>query len=255
MPMRGEAGGPAEERPAWLSVLALDVHLLDRRSTAERVAGILRRGITEGDLPPRAHLSEEQLITVFQVSRNTLREAFGLLTHEGLLTRRLHRGAFVRELTETDLVDLYRLRRLIECTIVRELDDPGADLLGPLFDDVQASQVASERGDWVLVGTTDLRFHAHLVALAGSPRINEAAGALMAQLRLAFHVAASPQRLHAPYVDRNRALLDLITGGDYEQAARELETYLHDSLAELVDAVRSRRINLPATPEALEDTG
>lgn len=242
----------AGERPAWLGALAQDMQRLDHRSTAERVAGLLRRSITEGEMPPRTHLSEEQLIAVLQVSRNTLREAFRLLTHEGLLTRWLHRGVYVRELTEADLVDLYRLRRIIECSIVRDLDDPGDDLLRPLLDDVKASQESIERGDWVSVGTANMSFHAHLVALAGSPRTNEVIETLLAQLRLAFHTAASPQRLHEPYAARNRALLDLITEGEYEQAAGQLEVYLQDSRAELVDAIRGQRIHANGSPGAAQ---
>jgi hypothetical protein len=72
------------------------------------VADVLRRRITDGDLPPGSRLSEEQLVQVLRVSRNTLRESFRLLAHEGLLVHELHRGVFVRVLDEDDLVDLYR---------------------------------------------------------------------------------------------------------------------------------------------------
>ncbi|MGI8985956.1 MAG: GntR family transcriptional regulator, partial [Nocardioidaceae bacterium] len=88
-----------------------EVSLAGCSSTAERVADVLRRRITEGDLVPGARLSEERLVCELHVSRNTLREAFRLLAHEGLLVHRLHRGVFVPELDEDDLVDLYRLRR------------------------------------------------------------------------------------------------------------------------------------------------
>lgn len=238
----GETGEPpSKDGSQWLRTVADDLHLLDRSSTAARVASVLRRRITEGDLPPRTRLSEEQLREVLRVSRNTLREAFRLLTQEGLLVHELHRGVFVRELDEADLVDLYRLRRTIECDAVRSLVDLEPSLLRPLADDVAAGEAAGERDDWVLVGTANMRFHRHLVALAGSPRTDEVTEHLLAELRLAFHAAASPQRLHEPYVGRNRALLDLLADGEYEHAAKELETYLADSLAELLDAVRSRR--------------
>jgi DNA-binding GntR family transcriptional regulator len=243
----------------WLLTVARDVEMLDRSSTAERVAGVLRRRITEGDMPPRTHLSEEQLIEVLHVSRNTLREAFRLLTHEGLLVHRLHRGVFVRELGEEDLVDLYRLRRLIECNVVRGLEEvrPEPDLLRRLAEDVEEGESASRRGDWGSVGTANMKFHRHLVALARSPRTDQVTDRLLAELRLAFHAAASPQRLHEPYVGRNRALLERLSAGDYALAADELEAYLEDSLAELLDAVRSRESDgsvAPGGAESLEVT-
>ena len=234
-----EPGGEAGS--GWLRGVAADVAMVDRSSTAERVADVLRRRITEGDLPPRTRLSEEQLTGVLRVSRNTLREAFRLLTHEGLLVHELHRGVFVRELDEADLRDLYRLRHTIECGALRSLGDVDPVRLRPLYDDVAASESAAQRGDWVSVGTCNMRFHRHLVALAGSPRTDEVAGRLLAEVRLAFHAAASPRRLHEKYVERNRRLLELVAAGEYHKAAQALELYLEDSLAELLDAVRSRR--------------
>jgi hypothetical protein len=71
--------------------------------------------------------------------------------------------------------------------------------------------------------------------------MNEVAARLLAELRLAFHAVSSPQRLYEPYIGRNRELLDVLAAGEFEKAAERLEVYLEDSLAELLDAVRSRR--------------
>lgn len=237
---------PARETPSpsldaaaeWLSAAAEEMRLLGRSSTAERVADVLRRRIIEGDLLPGTRLSEERYAEVLRVSRNTLREAFRLLTHEGLLVHELHRGVFVAELDEADLVDLYRLRRTIECDVVRSLTHLDPTRLRPLQDEVSAGEAAAKRGDWVAVGTANMRFHRHLVGLAGSRRIDQVTERLLAELRLAFHGVTSPQRLHEPYVKRNRALLELLVAGETERAAKRLEDYLHDSQTELLDAVR-----------------
>ncbi len=226
--------------PSWAQSVADDAAFFDRSSTAERVADVLRRRITEGHLPPRTHLSEEQLIDVLRISRNTLREAFRLLSHEGLLVHEMHRGVFVRQLTEVDLVDLYRLRRTVECDVVRTLSDPDPDRLRRLDADVTEGEAAAARGDWVSVGTANMQFHRDLVALARSPRTDEVTARLLAELRLAFHAVASPQRLHERYVGRNRALLDLVTSGEFDLAAKQLEEYLEDSLSELLGAVRGK---------------
>ncbi len=226
--------------PPRLRTVPGDIRLLDRSSTAERVADVLRRRITEGDLPPGTRLSEEQLVVELRVSRNTLREAFRLLTHEGLLMHLLHRGVFVPELDADDLVDLYRLRRTLECDAVRSLESPEAGRLQPLHDDVSAGEASAARGDWVAVGTANMRFHQHLVGLVASRRLDEVMTRLLAELRLVFHYAASPRRLHEPYLARNRALLALLVAGEVERAAKELEEYLHDSQCELLAAYRLR---------------
>lgn len=225
---------------SWLRAVASDAAQFDRSSSAERVADILRRRITEGALRPGTQLSEELLKEALQVSRNTLREAFRLLTHEGLLVHRMHRGVFVPDLTEADVVDLYRLRRVLECDVVRSLEDLAADRLQPLRDDVARGETAAAAGDWVEVGTANMWFHRHLVGLAKSSRLDEITGRLLAELRLLFHIIATPQALHEPYIERNRALLDLLEAGEYQQAADQLNQYMLDSEAGLLAAFRAR---------------
>ncbi len=227
---------------SFLAGLAAEVSGLHRASTAERVAEILRGRVTEGDLPPGAQLSEEQLSAVLQVSRNTLREAFRLLGHEGLLVHRLHRGVFVTELSDDELADIYRVRRAVECDVVRRLGGRAAadpDLLAPLRADVADGAAAAARGDWTAVGTANMHFHSHLVALAGSPRLDAITGRLLAEVRLAFQ-GADAEAMHPPFVERNGALLDLVAAGRSEEAAAALEEYLDVSLTHLTDLRRGR---------------
>ena len=72
--------------------LAADRRLLGRTSTVERLADILRSRITEGYFKPGDRLPEDSIGKALEVSRNTLREAFRLLTHERLLVHELNRG-------------------------------------------------------------------------------------------------------------------------------------------------------------------
>lgn len=237
--------GDDEARQSWLRDVAADVARQDRSSSAERAANILRRSITEGALRPGAQLSEIELTEVLDVSRNTLREAFRLLTHEGLLVYKLHRGVFVPELDEHDLVDLYRLRRVLEVDVVRGLEKRTPELpeerLEPLQDDIEAAEAAALAGRWAAVGTANMRFHRHLIGLADSRRLDDITGRLLAELRLLFHVIATPQELYEPYIKRNRGIFELLWERQYERAADQLHVYLLDSEQGLLDAFKSRR--------------
>jgi DNA-binding GntR family transcriptional regulator len=237
--------GDDEGRQAWLRGVAADVARQDRSSSAERAANILRRSITEGALRPGAQLSEIELTEVLDVSRNTLREAFRLLTHEGLLVYKLHRGVFVPELDEHDVVDLYRLRRVLEVDVVRGLIDRSPELpddrLKPLATEVDSAEAAATAGRWAAVGTANMQFHRHLIGLADSARLNDITGRLLAELRLLFHVIATPQELHEPYIARNRGILELLVERKYDLAAEELRIYLLDSEQGLLDAFKALR--------------
>ncbi|WP_416977784.1 GntR family transcriptional regulator [Streptomyces sp. T028] len=222
-----------------LAGLADDRALLGRTSTAERVSDILRSRIAEGFFPPGTRLSEDSIGGALGVSRNTLREAFRLLTHERLLVHELNRGVFVRVLTVEDVEDIYRTRALVECAVVRGLGEPPYGL-GGLRAAVTEGQVASVENDWKVVGTANIHFHRELVALAGSARTDELMRSVFAELRLGFHLVDDPRRLHEPYLMRNRQILQALEAGDRVEAERLLEVYLQDSLARVVEVYRRR---------------
>ncbi|MFD7818277.1 GntR family transcriptional regulator [Streptomyces sp. NPDC059785] len=225
---------------AELTGLADDRALLGRTSTAERVSDILRSRIAEGYFPPGTRLSEDSIGGALGVSRNTLREAFRLLTHERLLVHELNRGVFVRVLTIDDVEDIYRTRSLVECAVVRGLGEPPFAVDG-LAGAVAEGQRAADGGDWKGVSTANIHFHRELVALAGSARTDELMRSVFAELRLAFHVVASPRRLHEPYLARNRQIHKTLEAGERDEAERLLATYLADSLEGLVE-VYGRRV-------------
>ncbi|WP_030343710.1 GntR family transcriptional regulator [Streptomyces sp. NRRL S-1022] len=222
-----------------LTGLAGDRVLLGRTSTAERVSDILRSRISEGYFPPGTRLSEDGIGGALGVSRNTLREAFRLLTHERLLVHELNRGVFVRVLTVEDVEDIYRTRSLVECAVVRGLGAPPYRL-GGLVAAVEDGRTAAAENDWKELGTANIHFHRELVALAGSERTDELMRSVFAELRLAFHVVDDPRRLHEPYLARNARILQALQAGDRRGAERQLETYLTDSLERVVEVYRRR---------------
>jgi DNA-binding GntR family transcriptional regulator len=225
--------------------LEADRLLLGRISTADRLADVLRTRITEGYFEPGARLSEEAIGGALGVSRNTLREAFRLLTHERLLVHKLNRGVFVRVLTAEDVADLYRLRKIVECGVVRELTTPPRDRLAPAEDAVAAGEEAAQRQAWRELGTADIRFHQGIATLAGSPRVDELMRGLLAELRLVFHVMKDPQPFHEPYLGRNREILAALRRGKGAEAERLLAAYLDDAENQLVTAYRTIEAQTP----------
>ncbi|KUN01917.1 GntR family transcriptional regulator [Streptomyces yokosukanensis] len=229
-----------------LTALADDRALLGRTSTAERVSDILRTRIADGYFPPGTRLSEDGIGGALGVSRNTLREAFRLLTHERLLVHELNRGVFVRVLTVEDVEDIYRTRALVECAVVRGLGEPPYPLEG-VAAAVREGESAAAENDWKALGTANIHFHRELVALAGSERTDELMRSVFAELRLAFHVVDDPRRLHEPYLVRNLEILRALQTGARREAERLLETYLADSLERVVEVYR-RRVGEESAP-------
>lgn len=210
----------------WVAGLAQARAGLGRSSTAERVADLLRARLTEGQVAPGFRLSEEAITGALGVSRNTLREAFRLLAHERLLVHELHRGVFVRALARQDVVDVYRLRRLLEVGAARAA--------------VTEGQHAAGRGDWQGVGTANMAFHRALGALLDSPRVDELMTQLLAELRLVFAVMSAPREFHEPYLADNDRICRLVESGDGAGAALVLADYLDRAERQLVEAYDAR---------------
>lgn len=229
----------------WTEQIAVDRAALGRVSTAERVADVLREHIIEGALRPGTRLSEEGLGGALGVSRNTLREAFRLLSHERLLVHEFNRGVFVRELTTDDVVDLYRMRQILERSAVREAAGASGVILAPVRDAVEEGEEAAAAGRWLEVGTANMHFHQALTALAGSARLDEVMRRLMAEGRLAFHAMKSLQEFHEPYLVRNREILEMLKRGATDKAERELGDYLDTAERHLLEGFRRRATKEP----------
>jgi DNA-binding GntR family transcriptional regulator len=203
-----------------------------------RAAEALRAAVFEGRLAPGTPLPEVALAASLQVSRSTVREALRLLVDERLLTFETHKGAAVRALTVPDVYDVYAARRLVELSAI---DAPAARHLPPdaFAGPLGEGDAAAAAGDWLAVGTANLRFHAELVALHRSPRVNEFFARLMTELRLGFLALPEPESFHDPYLSQNHALAALLRSGNHAAARGELATYLDDAAAQVAAAVRT----------------
>ncbi|QNP94696.1 GntR family transcriptional regulator [Corynebacterium wankanglinii] len=92
---------------------------------AHNVSAEIRRAISRGEFAPGQKLNEVALAERFGVSRNTLREAFAMLTSEGLCERIPNRGVFLATPSPEFVTDTFRARAAIE---------PAALLWGPDLD-------------------------------------------------------------------------------------------------------------------------
>ena len=172
------------------------------QTLSERVAEQLRLKITQGEFSPGQRLSEQVLSDSLGISRNTLREVFRMLTKDGLVKHAPNRGVFVAIPSIASIIDIYRVRRLIECQALAQAY-PRHPAKKKMREAVEASLRCRAKGDWLGVGTANMAFHMAIVELADSERLNLLFAPVLAELRLAFGLLRDPEFLHAPYVDMN----------------------------------------------------
>lgn len=217
-----------------MSTLAQGKAELERASTAQKVADMLRERVLDGELAPGLRLSEEAIGGALGVSRNTLREAFRLLTRDRLLVHEHSRGVFVRRPTADDVRDLYAARRVIECGALRLWNDVTEAQREAVRAPVLLAAARAEKNDWTRAGQANIQFHRGIVGLAGSTRLSDESDRLFAELMLAFRVAQEINDFYQAYVPWNRRIVELLNNGTVQQAVDQLMEYFDAAEEDLV---------------------
>jgi DNA-binding GntR family transcriptional regulator len=179
--------------------------MLARASTAELLAGELRREILDGDPAAGERLRERELVERYGVARHTLRAALRQLAGEGLVTIEPHRGATVARLGPEDVRWLYELRAALEMEAAHlALERNGGRLPPGVHEALAALEAACAASEpsWSEVSHAHADLHGAIVAASGSPRIVAAHRALTGELLLFLlqlqpHV--EPRRLAADH--------------------------------------------------------
>lgn len=203
-----------------------DNTVMESLPLADRVARDIRDLLITGALVPGQRLSEAAFSERLDVSRNSLREAFRLLTKDGLLRHEANRGVFVSTPSTDQIIDIYRVRRMLECGALRQAW-PKHPATTTMRDAVDAAKIHRERREWREVGSANMKFHAAVIDLSDSSRLSDFYARVAAELRLSFGLLNDPEQLHSPFVDMNEQILGLVIKGQVEEAAQQMDLYLN----------------------------
>ena len=209
---------------------------LVRTSSGEQAALYVRRLIFDGQLTPGSRVPQDEIARTLGISRIPLREALIALEREGWVTLEMHRGAFVNALDERAVRDHYELFGLIygfalKQALVRSGDDY-VDRLTALEREIRAQT------DPVDAAPLLLRFHATMVAGAGSTRID-------AVLRGMSTIVPGDFFANVPgAVDVEKraiaSILRAIRRGDADKAALEYERMMRKLADSVAQVLRDR---------------
>jgi DNA-binding GntR family transcriptional regulator len=133
----------------------------------ERVAERLRERILSHSLAPGSWIDEQALTAELGISRTPLREALKVLAAEGLVTMKLRRGAYVTEVSDRDLTEVYHLLSLLEsdaaAIVARDATDAQLRELAALHQKLE--DTVADRDAFFAANE---QFHMHLIEIAGN---------------------------------------------------------------------------------------
>lgn len=159
---------------------------LTPRALYEEVAELLRQRIFNRELEPGSWIDELKLAEEYGISRTPLREALKVLAAEGLITMKVRRGAYVTEVSEKDLTDVYHLLSLLESDAAGVATDQATDQelseLKALHDALEAAVEDRERFFEI-----NERFHMRLLELANNKWRNQMVADLRKVMKLNRH--------------------------------------------------------------------
>ena len=129
----------------------------------------LRNAILDGRLPCGTAMRQQELASLFGVSRMPVREALRQLEAQSLLHVVMHKGAVVAPLIEDNSAETYELRMLLESEALRmsiplltESDIPEADAL---------IHALEQEKDYTEIGRLNRLFHMTLYGKAPNQRL------------------------------------------------------------------------------------
>jgi DNA-binding GntR family transcriptional regulator len=175
----------------------------------ERVAEQLRERILAHTLAPGSWIDEQALTAELGISRTPLREALKVLASEGLVTMKLRRGAYVTEVSERDLSEVFHLLSLLEsdaaAAVAAHASDAELAELAALHQDLE--NTVADRD--AFFGANE-RFHMRLLDIAGNRWRNQMVADLRKVMKLYRHHSLFKQgRLEASLKEHRKIMAAL----------------------------------------------
>lgn len=208
---------------------------IEKVTLATQVAERLRSDILAGTHGPGEQLNEVELALNLGISRGPLREAMQRLVQEGLLKSFPHRGVFVVELSEEDMLDVFFVRASLEEAAIRRVIAGGdrtatARLLTGISERMDR---AMRDGDHASGGDLDLEYHRALVDAAGSVRLSRTYATVQAETRLCLHRLMGGYRRRDDLALEHFRLAELIGIAPIDTILLELHRHFGDPAATL----------------------
>jgi DNA-binding GntR family transcriptional regulator len=200
---------------------------LRRTSTAQQVADGLTDAIMRGEMPPGAPIRESAIAASLGISRNTVREAVRVLQASGLIRHTMHHGATVVDPSQEDLDELYRARIALELSAASQPRTP--EELAPARAALQELMTAYETHDPAVIAEKDLAFHAAIVSMLQSKRLNEFYAQLARELRFFLMVLSVENREYDSQegvIEEHTSIMAALESGDPAKARAVLEEVL-----------------------------
>ena len=202
---------------------------LTPRALYEEVAEQLRQRIFRRELEPGSWIDELKIAEEFGISRTPLREALKVLAAEGLVTMKVRRGAYVTEMSEKDLRDVYHLLSLLESDAAGVVAERATPEQQQTLRDLHA-ELESAAGNREAFFSVNERFHMALLDMADNRWRSQMVADLRKVMKLNRHNSLFKQGRIEDSLNEHRAILDAMLSRDPEGTRRAMQAHFAQGL-------------------------
>jgi len=202
---------------------------LSPRALYEEVAELLRQRIFKRELEPGSWIDEMKIAEEYGISRTPLREALKVLAAEGLVTMKVRRGAYVTEVSDSDLADVYHLLSLLESdaagVVAQRATDAQIKELQALHKDLEAA--AGNREKFFALNE---RFHMRLLEIAGNRWRDQMVADLRKVMKLNRHNSLLKSGRIQESLAEHRAIVEALSKRDAKATVKRMQEHFRNGL-------------------------
>ncbi len=217
----------------------IDTHSA-KLSAVEVLAAKLKSRILNGDFEPGEFLRDVKMADEYEVARNTFRSAAQLLVAFGLLLKVPNRGFCIPEFGPNDIVDIARLRGVLETEAVRMIILNGVippDALSAV-ERLRQAPADAPRSEIV---TADGDFHRAIIRASGSPRLQRSYAMLESEIELLLVLQQPCYEDPKEIVSDHERLIECLRSRDFETARDAFVEHWEDLSTKLLRAQFEQR--------------
>ena len=203
------------------------------RALYEEVAELLRQRIFKRELEPGSWIDELKIAQDCGISRTPLREALKVLAAEGLVTMKVRRGAYVTEVSEQDLSDVYHLLSLLESdaagVVATQATDAQVDELTTLQKQLEAA-ARPGKVDRERFFEINERFHVRLLEIANNRWRNQMVLDLRKVMKLNRHNSLLKSGRIEQSLAEHRAIMESLAARDASTTVQRMQEHFRSGL-------------------------
>ncbi len=219
----------ATSAAAPVSTLASVAPPLPRRALYQDVADRLRQQIFARELQPGSWIDEVKLAAAYGISRTPMREALKVLAVEGLVTMKVGRGAYVTEMSRSDVTQVYHLLALLESDAAAQVAAHASAEQRAELNQLHERLEKQVRQRDAFFATNE-RFHMALLQMAGNRWAAQMVNDLRKVMKLNRHHSLLKQGRMAESLSEHRALMKALAAKDGAAAARLMRAHFESGL-------------------------